>query len=62
MKLQTTLKSLVLVAVLLASALVGYHGVAATSRCGSTAPSLSPSEIKLEGVELASTGFQLGNA
>jgi hypothetical protein len=62
MNLQMTLKSLVLIAVLLASALVSYSSVTATSRCVSPASSLCPSEMKSEGVELASTGYQVGNA
>jgi hypothetical protein len=62
MKLQTTLKSLVLIAVLLASAFVSYSSAAATIRGGSTASPLSPSEMKWEGLALASRGFQLGNA
>lgn len=62
MKLQTTLKSLVLIAVLLASALVSYSSVVSASHSGSTASQLPPAEMKPEGIYLASRGFQLGNA
>lgn len=62
MKLQMILKSLVLIAVLLASAFVSYSSVTATRGSVSPAPSLCPSEVKSDGFELASTGFQVGNA
>ena len=63
MKPQTILKSLVLVLVLLASALVSHSsGAAATGRRVSPASSLCPSEIKFEQIELASAGYQVGNA
>lgn len=63
MKPQTILKSLVLVVVLLASALVSYSsGAAATGLRVSLASPLCPSEMKSERIELASNGFQVGNA
>jgi len=62
MSLRKILKSLLLIVALLASALVCYSSGTVTSRRISPASTLSPSETKSEGSELAQNGFPLGNA
>lgn len=61
MKLQTLLMSLMFIFVVLTSALVSYSSIAITSQRVSPAASSRPNEMKSEGTELASLGFQVGN-
>lgn len=60
MKLQTILMSLVLIVVTLASTLVSYSDVAAKSQRDNSESFLRTSAMRLEGIELASRGFQVG--
>ena len=63
MKPQTILKSLVLGVILLASALLIYsNGTVAPGRRMSPVFPFCPGETKSEQIELASVGFQVGNA
>ena len=62
MKLQTALKLIVLIAMVLGCALVSYSGNAATHRgIGSGSP-FYPGEMKSREIELASNGVQIGQA
>jgi hypothetical protein len=60
MKSQTALKSLVLIAILLASALVGYGGDVATGQSICLAAPVHPSEMRSNGIELAAKGIEVG--
>lgn len=62
MKLQKALKSLALIATVLAFAMAGYGGAAAAHSSVSSASPTRSSVTKSRGIELAAAGFQLGQS